>query len=39
MLVLPAFDLYGKNVGDGNGNNRITAFFYKSRTNPKYTWH
>ena len=35
-LILPTFDLYGKLIGDDNGDKRITAFAYKIRTNPKH---
>ena len=31
-IVLPAFDLYSKNTGHGNGNQRIIIFAYKIRT-------
>ena len=35
-LILPVFDLYGKLIGDDNGDKWITAFAYKIRTNPKH---
>jgi len=31
-IILPAFDLYSKEVGDGNGNERVTTFAYEIRT-------
>jgi len=31
-IVIPAFDLYSKEIGDGNGNERITTFAYEIRT-------
>ena len=34
-IILPAFDLYSKEVGDGNGNERVTIFAYEIRTSPK----
>ena len=33
-IVIPAFDLYSKEVGDGNGNERVTTFAYETRTSP-----
>ena len=33
-IVIPAFDLYSKETGDGNGNERITTFAYEIRTSP-----
>ena len=36
ILVLPEFDLYGKRIGDGNGNKQIKTFAYEIRTNPKH---
>ena len=36
-IVIPAFDLYSKEIGDGNGNERITTFVYKIRTSPSNT--
>ena len=36
-IILPAFDLYSKDVGDGNGNERVTTFAYGIRTSPKNT--
>ena len=33
-IVIPAFDLYSKEIGDGNGNERITTFAYEIRTSP-----
>ena len=36
-LVLPAFYLYRKMIGNGNGDNRITSFAYEIKTDPKYT--
>ena len=34
-LVLLAFDLYGKLIGDGNGYKRFTTFVDEIRTNSK----
>ena len=37
-LILPVFDLYGKLIGDSNGDTRISLFSYEIRTNPiEYT--
>ena len=33
-IVIPAFDLFSKKVGDGNGNERVTIFAYEIRTSP-----
>ena len=33
-IVIPAFDLYSKEVGDGNGNEKVTTFAYEIRTSP-----
>ena len=33
-IVTPAFDLYSKEVGDENGNERVTTFTYEIRTSP-----
>ena len=33
-IVIPTFDLYSKEVGDGNGNERVTIFAYEIRTSP-----
>ena len=33
--ILPAFDIYSKDVDDGNGNERVTIFAYEIRTSPK----
>ena len=33
-IVIPAFDLYSKEVGDENGNERVTTFAYEIRTSP-----
>ena len=33
-IIIPAFDLYSKEVGDGNGNERVTTFAYEIRTSP-----
>ena len=33
-ITIPAFDLYSKEVGDVNGNERVTIFVYKIRTSP-----
>ena len=33
-IVIPTFDLYSKEVGDGNGNERVTQFAYEIRTSP-----
>ena len=32
--LIPVFDLYSKELGDGNGNERVTTFAYESRTSP-----
>jgi len=34
-LVLPAFDIYGKPIGDDNGDKGITTLVYEIRSNPK----
>ena len=34
ILVIPAFDLYSKEGGDGIGNERVTTFAYEIRTSP-----
>ena len=34
-IVLPAFDLYSKNIGNGNGDQRISTFAYEIRTSPE----
>ena len=34
-IVLPAFDLYSKNIGHGNGDQRISTFAYEIRTSPE----
>ena len=31
-IIIPAFDLYSKEVGDGNGNGKVTTFAYEIRT-------
>ena len=36
-IIIPAFDLYGKEVGNGNGRERITTHAYEIRTSPKNT--
>ena len=36
ILVILGFDLYGKLIGDGSGDKRITTFIYKIRTYPKH---
>ena len=33
-IVIPAYDLYGKEIGDGNGNDRVTTYAYEIRTSP-----
>ena len=33
-IVIPAFDLYSKEVGNGNGNERVSTFTYEIRTSP-----
>lgn len=33
-IVIPAFDLYYKEIGDGNGNERVSTFSYEIRTSP-----
>ena len=33
-IVIPTFDLYSKEIGDGNGQERITTFAYEIRTSP-----
>ena len=33
-IVIHAFNLYSKEVGDGNGNERVTIFAYEIRTSP-----
>ena len=35
-IVLPAFDLYSKNIGHGNGDQRINTFSYEIRTSPDH---
>ena len=34
-IVLSAFDLYSKNIGLGNGDQRISIFVYEIRTSPE----
>ena len=34
-IILPAFDLYNKNIGHGNGDQRISTFAYEIRTSPE----
>ena len=34
-IALPAFDLYSKNIGHGNGDHRISTFAYEIRTSPE----
>ena len=34
-IIIPAFNLYKKKVGDGNGRERITMHAYEFRTSPK----
>ena len=36
-IVIPTFDLYSKEIGDGNGNVRTTNFAYEIRTSPRNT--
>jgi len=33
-IIIPAFNLYSKKVGDGNGNGRVKTFAYEIRTSP-----
>ena len=33
-IVIPTFDLYSKEIGDGNGHECITTFAYEIRTSP-----
>ena len=33
-IVIPVFDLYSKEIGDGNGNERVTTCAYEIRTSP-----
>ena len=33
-FVIPAFNLYSKEVGDGNGNEKLTTFVYEILTSP-----
>ena len=33
-IVISTFDLYSKETGDGNGNERIITFAYEIRTSP-----
>ena len=33
-IVIPAYDLYGKEIGDGNENDRVTTYAYEIRTSP-----
>ena len=33
-IVIPAYDLYGKEIGDGNGHDRVTTHAYEIRTSP-----
>ena len=33
-IMIPAFDIYCKEVGEGQGRNRVTTFEYKIRTSP-----
>ena len=35
-LIFPAFDLYGKLIGDINGDKQITMFVYEIRINHIY---
>ena len=34
-IVIPTFDLYSKEIGDGNEQERITTFAYEIRTFPE----
>ena len=34
QIVIPAFDLYSKEVGERNGNERVTTFAYEIRSSP-----
>ena len=33
-LIIPVFDFYSNNVGDGTENKHITTFAYEVRTSP-----
>ena len=33
-IAIPSFDVYSKEVGDGNGNKRVTTFANEIRTSP-----
>ena len=35
-IVLPALDLYSKNIGHGNGDQRISTLAYEIRTSPDH---
>ena len=35
-IILPAFDLYSKNIGHGNGDQRISTFAHGIRISPKH---
>ena len=34
-IIIPAFDLYSREVGDGNGTDRVKMFAYEIRCEPK----
>ena len=34
-IIIPVFDINGKEVGDGNGRERITTHAHEIRTSPK----
>ena len=34
-IILPTFDPYSKNIGHGNGDQRISTFVYEIRTSPE----
>ena len=33
-IVIPTFNLYSKEIGDGNGNERVTTYAYEIKTSP-----
>ena len=36
-IVIPAFDLYSKKIGDGNENERVTTYTYEIGASPNNT--
>ena len=36
-IIIYAFDIYNKKIGDGNGTERVTNFSYEIRTSPDNT--